>query len=88
MQNVYTDSGVYGIDIYPEESYGLYGYLYIGLRIIYLLWNKRHFTHIMFANYIRKDADDGKNTKTKRRIKLEKRRIDLFMYIIPFQKVL
>lgn len=31
MQNVYTDSGVYGIDIYPEESYGLYGYLYIGL---------------------------------------------------------
>ena len=30
MQNVYTDSGVYGIDIYPEESYGLYGYLYIG----------------------------------------------------------
>ena len=31
MQNVYTDSGVYRIDIYPEESYGLYGYLYIGL---------------------------------------------------------
>lgn len=31
MQNVYTDSGVYGMDIYPEESYGLYGYLYIAL---------------------------------------------------------
>ena len=31
MQNVFTDSGVHGIDIYPEESYGLYGYLYIGL---------------------------------------------------------
>ena len=31
MQNVYIDSGVYRIDIYPEESYGLYGYLYIGL---------------------------------------------------------
>ena len=41
----------------------------------------------MFANHIRKDADK-KNTKTKRRIKLEKRRIDLFMYIIPFQKVM
>ena len=31
MQNVFTDSGVHGIDIYPEESYGLHGYLYIGL---------------------------------------------------------
>ena len=32
----------------------------------------------MFANHIRKDVDK-KNTKTKRRIKLEKIRIDLFI---------
>ena len=32
----------------------------------------------MFANHIRKD-EDKKSTKTERRIKLEKRRIDLFI---------
>ena len=79
MQNVYIDSGVYRIDIYPEESYGLYGYLYIGLGS-FICYEIRDISLTSCLLTILERMQMRRIQKTKRRIKLEKRRIDLFMY--------
>ena len=79
MQNVYTDSGVYGIDIYPEESYGLYGYLYIGLGS-FIYYEIRDISLTSCLLIILERMKTRRIQKTKRRIKLEKIGIDLFMY--------
>ena len=88
MQNVYTDSGVYGIDIYPEESYGLYGYLYIGLgSFIYNEIRDISLTLCLLTILERMQTRRIQRLREESSWRKDEL-IYLFMYIIPFQKVM
>ena len=85
MQNVYTDSGVYGIDIYPEESYGLYGYLYIGLgSFIYYEIRDISLTLCLLTILERMQTRRIQRLREKSWRKEEL----IYLCIIPFQKVM
>ena len=85
MQNVYIDSGVYRIDIYPEESYGLYGYLYIGLGS-FIYYEIRDMSLASCLLTILERTQTRRIQRLREESSWRKEEL-IYLCIIPFQKV-